>query len=87
LLAAALNYWLCIHVLFRHRATCRLGARSGVYSVLAAVVGGIDLLATMALLGVGLRPWAAKATAPGITLVLNYCGRRWSVFPEGRLSP
>lgn len=87
LLAAALNYWLCIRVLFRHRAKWSTWGELGVYGVLAAAVGGIDLLSTMALLGAGLTPWVAKATASGVALVFNYLGRRFLVFPERRLGP
>jgi glycosyltransferase involved in cell wall biosynthesis len=87
MLAAALNYWLCILLLFRHRSKWSTWSELGVYGVLVAVVGGIDLLATIALLGAGLTPWAAKATASGIALVLNYLGRRCLVFPEWRLGP
>jgi len=86
-LAAALNYWLCIHVLFRHRAKWSTWGEFGVYSVLVTAVGGIDLLSTSALLGAGLAPWAAKATASGIALVFNYLGRRFLVFPEWPLGP
>lgn len=87
LLAAALNYWLCIHLLFRHRAKWSTWGEIGIYGALVATVGGVDLLSTVVLLRAGLTPWAAKATASGIALVLNYLGRRFLVFPEGRLSP
>jgi dolichol-phosphate mannosyltransferase len=87
LLAAALNYWICIHVLFRHRAKWSTWGEIEVYSALVMAAGGIDLLSTIALLGAGLTPWVAKATAAGIVLVLNYLGRRFLVFPEWRLGP
>jgi putative flippase GtrA len=87
LLAAALNYWLCIHLLFRRWAKWSTWGELGVYSVLVVTAGGVDLLATIALLGAGLTPWAAKAIASGIALVLNYLGRRFLVFPEEPLSP
>ena len=86
-LAAALNYWLCILMLFRHRSKWSTWGELGVYSVLVAVVGGIDLLSTMALLSSGFAPWAAKTTASGIALALNYLGRRLLVFPEWPLGP
>jgi glycosyltransferase involved in cell wall biosynthesis len=87
LLAAALNYWLCILVLFRHRSKWSTWGELGVYGGLVAVVGGIDLLSTMALISAGLTPWSAKAMASGIALVLNYLGRRYLVFPEWPLAP
>jgi glycosyltransferase involved in cell wall biosynthesis len=87
LLAAALNYWLCILMLFRHRSNWSTWGEIGVYSMLVAAVGGIDLLSTIALLGVGLTPSVAKATAAGVALVFNYLGRRLLVFPEWRLGP
>src|SRR5207249_296361 len=87
LLAAALNYWLCILVLFRHRSKWSTWGELGVYGGLVAVVGWVDLLSTIVLLGAGFTPWSAKATASGIALVLNYLGRRCLVFPEWRLGP
>ena len=87
MLAAALNYWLCIRTLFRHQAKWSTWSELGVYSVLVAAVGGIDLLATIALLKAGWTPWAAKAAASGIGLMLNYLGRRFLVFPERRPGP
>ena len=56
LLAAALNYWLCIHVLFRHQAKWSTWGELGVYGALVMAAGGIDLLSTIALLGAGLTP-------------------------------
>jgi dolichol-phosphate mannosyltransferase len=87
ILAAALNYWLCILVLFRHRSKWSTWGELGVYGVLVAAVGGIDLVSTIALLGAGFAPWVAKATASGIALAFNYLGRRFLVFPEWRLGP
>jgi putative flippase GtrA len=87
LLAAALNYWLCIRILFRHRSKWSTWGELGVYGMLVVAAGGGDLLSTIALLGAGLTPWVAKATASGFVLVLNYLGRRFLVFPESRLGP
>jgi len=87
LLAAALNYWLCILVLFRHRSKWSSWGEIGVYGMLIAAVGGIDFLATMVLLDAKFAPWAAKAMGSGVVLVLNYLGRRLLVFPEWPLGP
>jgi dolichol-phosphate mannosyltransferase len=87
LLAAALNYWLCILVLFRHRSKWSTWGELGVYGMLVAAVGGIDLLSTIVLLGAGFTPWVAKAMACGIALVLNYLGRRCLVFRGWRPGP
>jgi len=40
LLAAALNYWLCICMLFRHRSKWSTWGEIGIYGLLVAVVGG-----------------------------------------------
>jgi dolichol-phosphate mannosyltransferase len=40
MLAAALNYWLCILVLFRHRSKWSTWGALGIYGVLVTVVGG-----------------------------------------------
>ena len=87
ILTAMLNYWLCILVLFRHRAKWSTWGELGIYSAFVAAVGCIDLFSTLALLGTGFAPWAAKATASGIALVFNYLGRRFLVFPERRPYP
>jgi glycosyltransferase involved in cell wall biosynthesis len=87
ILTAILNYWLCILVLFRHRAKWSTWGELGIYSTFVAAVGCIDLFSTLALLGMGFAPWAAKATASGIALVFNYLGRRFLVFPERRPCP
>jgi putative flippase GtrA len=58
----------------------------GIYSAFVAAVGCIDLLSTVALLGIGFAPWAAKTMASGIALVFNYLGQRF-IFPEQRPCP
>jgi glycosyltransferase involved in cell wall biosynthesis len=87
MLAAVLNYWLCIRVLFRHRAKWSTWGELGVYGALVLIVGGVDLLSTIAFLSTGVAPWVAKAISSGIALLLNYFGRRLLVFPEQRLEP
>jgi putative flippase GtrA len=87
ILTTILNYWLCILVLFRHRAKWSTWGELGIYSTFVAAVGCIDLFSTLALLGTGFAPWAAKATASGIAFVFNYLDRRFLIFPERRPGP
>jgi hypothetical protein len=64
LLAAALNYWLCILMLFRHRSKWSTWGELGVYGVLVAAVGGIDLLSIMACSALGLRRGRRRPRPP-----------------------
>jgi putative flippase GtrA len=84
ILTAILNYWLCILVLFRHQAKWPTWGELGMYSAFIAAVGCIDLLPTVALLGTGFAPWAAKTMASGMALMFHYLGRCFLVFPERR---
>jgi dolichol-phosphate mannosyltransferase len=69
MLAAVLNYWLCLRVLFHHWSKWSTWGELGVYGGLVTAVGGIDLLSTIALLRVGLTPWAGEGHG------LRHCAR------------
>ena len=81
-LAAGVNYRLCVWILFRRNARWRTWAEMLIY---AGVVGGVclvDLGVTAALLGLAIAPAGAKLAAAAVGLVLNFAGRRFLVFPE-----
>ncbi len=85
-LAAALNYLLCILLLFRHKA--RWNSVTEVLVYLAVVLGGavFDWGATHAFLWAGVPAVGAKAAAAGAGVVYNFLARRYLVFPETRES-
>jgi glycosyltransferase involved in cell wall biosynthesis len=81
-LAAAVNYYLSILLIFRHKAKWSTATELLVFLVVVATIGVIDLYMTRGFLAVGIAPWLAKTTATAIGLVLNFAGRRFLVFPE-----
>jgi glycosyltransferase involved in cell wall biosynthesis len=79
-IAAAANYFLCIALLFRHKARWNSAAEVCAYMLVVAVAGALDLGITSALVAVGTMPWLAKSLASILGLVLNFLGRRYLVF-------
>ena len=86
-LAAALNYVLCILLLFRHKAKWTAPKEIAIYLFVVCALGIFDVELTKFLLGAGLAPWMAKSTASLVGLVLNFAGRRLLVFPEPASGP
>ncbi len=86
-LAAALNYLMCILLLFRHKAKWSAPKEIAIYLLLVCVLGIADVELTKLLMGTGLAAWAAKSTATVIGLILNFAGRRMFVFPEPSSGP
>lgn len=80
--AAALNYWLCITTLFRHRARWSTMGELFAYLAVVAVTGAFDVAATLFLIREGMSAIAAKTTASALALIFNFLGRRYLVFPE-----
>ena len=81
-LAAFVNYYLSVLILFRHKARWRSTTEILVFLVVVGVVGVFDLLSTRFFLAAGSSPAMAKSFATAIGLVLNFAGRRFIVFPE-----
>jgi glycosyltransferase involved in cell wall biosynthesis len=81
-LAAGVNYYLSIKVLFRRQARWRSVTEIVMFLAVVGAVSVVDLYATRFLLSVGLGAVIAKALATAIGLVLNFAGRRLIVFPE-----
>ena len=80
--AAALNYALCVGLLFRSGVRWKSrAAELAVYAGVVVAVGAVDRWVTLALLGVAPAA-AAKLAATGVGLLLNFAGRRLLVFPE-----
>jgi dolichol-phosphate mannosyltransferase len=80
--AAAANYFLCIALLFRHKARWNSVAEIFVYAVVVIVAGVLDLGITRTLYAIGNPAWLSKSIASLVGLIFNFIGRRFWVFPE-----
>jgi glycosyltransferase involved in cell wall biosynthesis len=85
-IAGALNYLLCLLVLFRHRARWSGKQEVAMYIAVIMAVLVFDVSVTDMLIG-SMPAWAAKSLAALAGLVLNFAGRRWLVFPERKRGP
>jgi glycosyltransferase involved in cell wall biosynthesis len=86
-LAAVMNYLLCINFLFRHKAKWRTAGEVLVYFLVVCLVGAIDFGVTTILLKMGTAPLLAKSLACIVGLLFNFVGRRYFVFPEPSPGP
>jgi len=79
-LAAATNYFLCIALLFRHKARWNGAIEVFMYILVVTLVGLLDLGATGFFYSLGTSPWLAKSLASLVDLFFNFLGRRFVVF-------
>ena len=86
-LAAALNYWLCILLIFKHKARWNTPKEVAVYLFVVCAVGILDVGLTKSLMEAGLAAYLAKSAATLVGLILNFAGRRLLVFPEAPSGP
>ncbi|HYA41915.1 MAG TPA: glycosyltransferase [Syntrophobacteraceae bacterium] len=86
-LAAALNYLLCILLLFRHKARWSAPKEVAIYLLVVCALGIMDAGITKLLIQAGLAAWMSKSAATAVGLVLNFAGRRLLVFPEPSSGP
>jgi glycosyltransferase involved in cell wall biosynthesis len=82
LVAAFVNYYLSVALLFRHKARWRSATELAVFLLVVVAVGTLDLYCTRFLVAAGLAPALAKSASTAIGLFLNFAGRRFIVFPE-----
>jgi glycosyltransferase involved in cell wall biosynthesis len=80
--AAAVNYFLSVKLIFRHKAKWNTATELFVFLLVVSAVGAFDVLTTEAMVSVGTPPWLAKCASTAMGLVLNFAGRRLIVFPE-----
>ncbi len=81
LLAAALNYWLCAILLFKHKAFWSGPMELVMYMVTLVVMGGSDYLLTLGLILVGCGDVMAKLISTIICFIGNFVLRKYLVFP------
>jgi putative flippase GtrA len=85
--AALLNYLLCIVILFRHKARWNTFGEAVIYLGVVAFAGVLDVTVTKGLIWSGFGEVVAKATSSFIGLADNFAGRRLFVFPEPGRGP
>ncbi len=85
--AAVANYFLCIALLFRHKARWNSYAELFMYGLVTGVAGIMDISITLLFVNIDTSVWFAKSAACLIGLVFNYLGRRYLVFPERPVGP
>jgi glycosyltransferase involved in cell wall biosynthesis len=81
-IAACLNYWLSVKLIFRHKARWQTATELVVFLLVVAGVGLVDMYSTRMFVSMGSQPWLAKIASTVIGLGLNFGGRRFIVFPE-----
>jgi dolichol-phosphate mannosyltransferase len=87
IIAATVNYVLCISVLFRHKARWSSKTEILVYILVVALAGIFDLGITKLFLSLEFPASISKLVATSSLLILNFLGRRFFVFPERPSGP
>ena len=82
LISAALNYFLCIRILFRHKARWNTLGEIVAYVVTILLMGTFDYGITVGLIGTGVTPTFSKVTAAVGGFIGNFLLRRFLVFPQ-----
>ncbi|MBF0308047.1 MAG: bifunctional glycosyltransferase family 2/GtrA family protein [Magnetococcales bacterium] len=86
-LAAVVNYLLCILLLFRHKARWSALGEQVAFWLFAGFIALVDQFITHSLVSMGMEPLSAKFVgAVGLVLV-NFLGRRYLVFPSPGSKP
>jgi dolichol-phosphate mannosyltransferase len=82
LFAAALNYALCILILFRHNARWNTFGEAAAYLGSVGVMGLLDFGLTIGLALAGLSPTLGKIVSTLVGFIGNFSFRRLLVFPQ-----
>jgi len=85
--AAGVNYYLSIALLFRHRARWNTLMELLTYTGVVIGVGIFDVISTQFFVTSGSSPGVAKIIATALGLILNFSGRRYIVFREPSSGP
>jgi putative flippase GtrA len=81
-IAAIVNYYVCIAILFRHKVRWNSLMEAVMYVLVVSVVLVIDLGTTSLLLSLGLGAGVAKSLSSLIGLFFNFLGLQFLVFGE-----
>ena len=87
IIAAVVNYLLCIVIWSRHKARWNSWTEILIYVMIVGVVSLFDLTITKSLFKFGASPLLSKTVAAALVLILNFSGRRYFVFPEATSGP
>jgi len=87
IIAAASNYFLCISILFKHKAQWNNVSETLIYCLVVGLVGIADVSLTQYLILLGYTPVVGKLWASFFGLILNFVGRRYFVFSEPSKGP
>ena len=82
LAAAALNYLLCIELLFRHQARWKTFGEIVMYTLVVVFSGIVDVASTQFMILGGMDHVSSKSIACVVVFILNFLGRKYLVFPE-----
>jgi glycosyltransferase involved in cell wall biosynthesis len=80
--AAAINYLLCIAILFRHRARWSTLGEIVMYIVTVGIMGAFDVGSTIGFTLLGMSALGSKTLATFLGFIGNFILRRYLVFPE-----
>jgi putative flippase GtrA len=83
--AAALNYLLCILILFRHKARWNTTGEIIAYITTVCIMGLADYGMTIGLTAMDFSPTLSKTIATAVGFFGNFLLRRFLVFPERRV--
>ncbi len=86
-IAAIVNYFLCILLLFKHKARWNSKTETVLFLFIVMFVGACDLGLTKLFMLFGVYAGVSKLLASGVCLILNFLGRRYCVFPEKASGP
>lgn len=81
-IAAMVNYLLCIAILFRHNARWNTPAEIFMYLLTLAIMGTFDLGVTLGMLALGASAFISKSIATLLGFIGNFVLRKYLVFPE-----
>lgn len=81
-LAALINYFLCIAILFRHQARWTTRGEIGAYLTTLMIMGLFDFMVTLTLMKSGASPLLSKTIATGLGFLGNFLLRKFFVFRE-----
>jgi len=87
IIAAIVNYFLCILLLFKHKVRWNTKTEATLFLLIVVFVGACDLGLTKMFLLFGMYAGVSKLLASGGCLLLNFLGRRFLVFPEPSSGP
>jgi dolichol-phosphate mannosyltransferase len=82
LISAALNYFLCVAILFHHKARWDTVGEIAAYLATVLLMGLVDYTMTVGLIGAGMAPMFSKIAAAGAGFLGNFLLRRFLVFPQ-----